>query len=173
MLQFVEKAPEEVVRGVREKATEAEERLKLTKNRLSLLESSVSVWGQPNISAFYAILKFCMRLCFPRLRLIGADSIQSPPIPCIHPESSIRCSSQIVEFIWLKVLLQGMKVPHLFQHEDRTLDNPLVYTSCLFLLLGYSTAVFEYMWWYLYRKKATSRILYTDSATVRKPWDAY
>lgn len=56
MLQFVEKAPEEVVRGVREKATEAEERLKLTKNRLSLLESSVSVWGQPNISAFYARL---------------------------------------------------------------------------------------------------------------------
>ncbi|ONK79233.1 uncharacterized protein A4U43_C01F4280 [Asparagus officinalis] len=42
---FVEKAPEEVVRGVREKAIEAEEKLKLTKNRLSLLESSVSVRG--------------------------------------------------------------------------------------------------------------------------------
>ncbi|XP_020273141.1 valine--tRNA ligase, chloroplastic/mitochondrial 2 isoform X5 [Asparagus officinalis] len=42
---FVEKAPEEVVRGVREKATDAEEKLKLTKNRLSLLESSVSVRG--------------------------------------------------------------------------------------------------------------------------------
>ncbi|CAK9156023.1 unnamed protein product [Ilex paraguariensis] len=40
---FVEKAPEEVVRGVREKAAEAEEKLTLTKNRLALLKSTVLV----------------------------------------------------------------------------------------------------------------------------------
>ncbi|WVZ61983.1 hypothetical protein U9M48_011785 [Paspalum notatum var. saurae] len=39
---FVEKAPEEIVRGVREKATEAEEKLSLTKNRLAFLQSTVS-----------------------------------------------------------------------------------------------------------------------------------
>ncbi|XP_014511622.1 valine--tRNA ligase, chloroplastic/mitochondrial 2 isoform X1 [Vigna radiata var. radiata] len=36
--QFVEKAPEAVVRGVREKATEAEEKINLTKKRLELLK---------------------------------------------------------------------------------------------------------------------------------------
>lgn len=41
-LQFIEKAPEDVVCGVREKAAEAEEKINLTKNRLSFLRSSVS-----------------------------------------------------------------------------------------------------------------------------------
>ncbi|KAJ3669937.1 hypothetical protein LUZ60_010261 [Juncus effusus] len=40
---FVEKAPAEVVRGVREKANEAEEKLSLTKSRLVFLQSTVSV----------------------------------------------------------------------------------------------------------------------------------
>ncbi|KAJ9564681.1 hypothetical protein OSB04_000647 [Centaurea solstitialis] len=40
---FVEKAPEEVVRGVREKAAEAEEKLNLTKTRLSFLQSTILV----------------------------------------------------------------------------------------------------------------------------------
>ncbi|XXG42544.1 hypothetical protein AAC387_Pa01g2799 [Persea americana] len=39
--KFVEKAPEDVVRGVREKASEAEEKIALTKHRLALLESTV------------------------------------------------------------------------------------------------------------------------------------
>ncbi|KAF8732211.1 hypothetical protein HU200_016186 [Digitaria exilis] len=39
---FVEKAPEEIVRGVREKASEAEEKISLTKNRLAFLQSTVS-----------------------------------------------------------------------------------------------------------------------------------
>jgi len=38
LLQFVEKAPEAVVRGVQEKATEAEEKINLTKKRLELLK---------------------------------------------------------------------------------------------------------------------------------------
>ncbi|KAK8953365.1 Valine--tRNA ligase [Platanthera guangdongensis] len=38
---FVEKAPEEIVRGVREKATETVEKIALTKNRLALLEQSI------------------------------------------------------------------------------------------------------------------------------------
>lgn len=42
LLQFVEKAPEDVVRGVQEKAAEAEEKLILTKKRLALLRSSDS-----------------------------------------------------------------------------------------------------------------------------------
>lgn len=41
--QFVEKAPEEIVRGVQEKAREAEEKLMLTRNRLAFLESTVLV----------------------------------------------------------------------------------------------------------------------------------
>ncbi|XP_031473074.1 valine--tRNA ligase, chloroplastic/mitochondrial 2 isoform X2 [Nymphaea colorata] len=41
--QFVEKAPEDVVRGVREKAVEAEEKITLTKNRLRFLQSTVLV----------------------------------------------------------------------------------------------------------------------------------
>ncbi|KAJ8899511.1 hypothetical protein K2173_018485 [Erythroxylum novogranatense] len=41
--KFLEKAPEDVVRGVREKAAEAEEKINLTKNRLALLKSSVLV----------------------------------------------------------------------------------------------------------------------------------
>ncbi|KAJ6290705.1 hypothetical protein OIU78_026446 [Salix suchowensis] len=41
--KFVEKAPEDVVRGVREKAAEAEEKINLTKNRLAFLKSSVLV----------------------------------------------------------------------------------------------------------------------------------
>ncbi|KAM7515840.1 hypothetical protein LguiA_005423 [Lonicera macranthoides] len=41
--KFVEKAPEDVVRGVREKAAEAEEKLTLTKNRLAFLQSTVMV----------------------------------------------------------------------------------------------------------------------------------
>ncbi|XP_031124177.1 valine--tRNA ligase, chloroplastic/mitochondrial 2 isoform X1 [Ipomoea triloba] len=40
---FVEKAPEEIVRSVREKASEAEEKLTLTRNRLDFLQSTVSV----------------------------------------------------------------------------------------------------------------------------------
>ncbi|KAG8659778.1 hypothetical protein MANES_02G076200v8 [Manihot esculenta] len=40
--KFIEKAPEDVVCGVREKAAEAEEKINLTKNRLSFLRSSVS-----------------------------------------------------------------------------------------------------------------------------------
>ncbi|KAK7860963.1 valine--trna ligase [Quercus suber] len=40
---FVEKAPEDVVHGVQEKAAEAEEKIILTKNRLALLKSSVLV----------------------------------------------------------------------------------------------------------------------------------
>ncbi|KAL5743467.1 hypothetical protein ACOSQ2_026583 [Xanthoceras sorbifolium] len=41
--KFVEKAPEDIVRGVREKAAEAEEKIKLTKNRLDFLRSTVLV----------------------------------------------------------------------------------------------------------------------------------
>lgn len=41
--KFVEKAPEEVVRAVQEKATEAEEKITLTKNRLEFLSSNVLV----------------------------------------------------------------------------------------------------------------------------------
>ncbi|KAF2295431.1 hypothetical protein GH714_032914 [Hevea brasiliensis] len=41
--QFVEKAPEEVVRGVREKVAEAKDKINLTKNRLAFLKSSVLV----------------------------------------------------------------------------------------------------------------------------------
>eukprot|EP00262_Sarcandra_glabra_P017779 TRINITY_DN619_c0_g2_i1.p1 TRINITY_DN619_c0_g2~~TRINITY_DN619_c0_g2_i1.p1 ORF type:complete len:683 (-),score=129.79 TRINITY_DN619_c0_g2_i1:206-2254(-) len=41
--QFVEKAPEDVVQGVREKAAEAEEKITLTRNRLAFLESTVLV----------------------------------------------------------------------------------------------------------------------------------
>ncbi|XP_009758044.1 valine--tRNA ligase, chloroplastic/mitochondrial 2 isoform X1 [Nicotiana tabacum] len=40
---FVEKAPEDIVRGVREKAAEAEEKLTLTKNRLNFLKSKVLI----------------------------------------------------------------------------------------------------------------------------------
>ncbi|KMZ60972.1 Valine--tRNA ligase [Zostera marina] len=40
---FVERAPAKIVRGVREKANEAEEKISLTKNRLTLLESSISM----------------------------------------------------------------------------------------------------------------------------------
>lgn len=36
----MEKAPEEVVRGVKEKAEEAEEKIKLTKARLDFLKST-------------------------------------------------------------------------------------------------------------------------------------
>lgn len=39
-VQFVEKAPEEIVNGVREKAAEAEEKIILTKNRLDFLKST-------------------------------------------------------------------------------------------------------------------------------------
>ncbi|CAL9155731.1 unnamed protein product [Musa hybrid cultivar] len=39
---FIEKAPEEVVSGVREKASNAEEKITLTKNRLAFLQSTVS-----------------------------------------------------------------------------------------------------------------------------------
>lgn len=42
-VQFVEKAPEDIVRGVREKAAEAEEKITLTRNRLALLQSTVMV----------------------------------------------------------------------------------------------------------------------------------
>lgn len=42
-MQFVEKAPEDIVRGVREKAVETEEKITLTKNRLALLESTALV----------------------------------------------------------------------------------------------------------------------------------
>ena len=42
-IQFVEKAPEHIVRGVQEKAREAEEKLTLTRNQLAFLESSVLV----------------------------------------------------------------------------------------------------------------------------------
>lgn len=45
MLQFVEKAPEEVVRGVKEKVSDAEEKIMLTKNRLAFLQSTVPVSG--------------------------------------------------------------------------------------------------------------------------------
>ncbi|MED6157827.1 hypothetical protein PIB30_027085 [Stylosanthes scabra] len=41
--KFVEKAPEDVVRGVREKAAEAEEKINLTKNRLAFLKSNMLV----------------------------------------------------------------------------------------------------------------------------------
>lgn len=41
--KFVEKAPEEVVRAVREKAMEAEEKITLTKNRLEFLNSNVLI----------------------------------------------------------------------------------------------------------------------------------
>lgn len=43
ILQFVEKAPEDIVRGVREKAEEAKEKIALTEKRLSLLRSTVPV----------------------------------------------------------------------------------------------------------------------------------
>ncbi|KAI5670075.1 hypothetical protein M9H77_10439 [Catharanthus roseus] len=38
--KFVERAPEEIVRGVQEKAAEAEEKLKLTRNQLAFLKST-------------------------------------------------------------------------------------------------------------------------------------
>ncbi|GAU44242.1 hypothetical protein TSUD_139350 [Trifolium subterraneum] len=41
--KFVEKAPEEVVRAVREKATESEEKITLTKKRLEFLNSNVLI----------------------------------------------------------------------------------------------------------------------------------
>ncbi|KAF3445212.1 hypothetical protein FNV43_RR14906 [Rhamnella rubrinervis] len=41
--KFVEKAPEDIVRGVREKATETQEKITLTENRLALLKSTVLV----------------------------------------------------------------------------------------------------------------------------------
>ncbi|KAI5339549.1 hypothetical protein L3X38_018821 [Prunus dulcis] len=41
--KFVEKAPEDIVRGVQEKAAETEEKITLTKNRLALLKSTVVV----------------------------------------------------------------------------------------------------------------------------------
>ncbi|XP_031257915.1 valine--tRNA ligase, chloroplastic/mitochondrial 2 isoform X1 [Pistacia vera] len=41
--KFIEKAPEDVVRGVQEKAAEAEEKINLTKNRLAFLQSTVLV----------------------------------------------------------------------------------------------------------------------------------
>ncbi|XP_057500247.1 valine--tRNA ligase, chloroplastic/mitochondrial 2 isoform X4 [Actinidia eriantha] len=41
--KFVDKAPEDIVRGVREKAAETEEKLTLTKNRLAFLQSTVLV----------------------------------------------------------------------------------------------------------------------------------
>ncbi|XP_077225859.1 protein EMBRYO DEFECTIVE 2247 isoform X2 [Tasmannia lanceolata] len=41
--KFVEKAPEEIIRGVQEKATETEEKITLTKNRLAFLKSTVLV----------------------------------------------------------------------------------------------------------------------------------
>ncbi|KAK7364716.1 hypothetical protein VNO80_13457 [Phaseolus coccineus] len=41
--QFVKKAPEDVVRGVQEKATEAEEKINLTKKRLEFLRTNVVV----------------------------------------------------------------------------------------------------------------------------------
>ncbi|KAL3506961.1 hypothetical protein ACH5RR_032343 [Cinchona calisaya] len=40
---FVEKAPEEIVRGVQEKAREAEEKLTLTRNQLAFLESTILI----------------------------------------------------------------------------------------------------------------------------------
>lgn len=40
-MQFVDKAPEDIVRGVREKVAEAEEKLTLTKNRLNFIKSKV------------------------------------------------------------------------------------------------------------------------------------
>ncbi len=42
-MQFVEKAPDEIVRGVREKAEETKEKIDLTKNRLAFLKSTVLV----------------------------------------------------------------------------------------------------------------------------------
>lgn len=42
-MQFVEKAPEDIVRGVREKAEEVKEKIVLTKNRLAFLQSTVLV----------------------------------------------------------------------------------------------------------------------------------
>lgn len=42
-LQFVEKAPDDIVRGVQEKAAEAEEKIILTRNRLALLESTAPI----------------------------------------------------------------------------------------------------------------------------------
>ncbi|KAH1045310.1 hypothetical protein J1N35_036094 [Gossypium stocksii] len=39
--KFIEKAPKDVVRGVQEKAAEAEEKINLTKNRLAFLKSTV------------------------------------------------------------------------------------------------------------------------------------
>ncbi|XP_072951087.1 valine--tRNA ligase, chloroplastic/mitochondrial 2 isoform X1 [Typha angustifolia] len=40
---FIEKAPDEVVRGVREKASDTEEKISLTKSRLSLLQATISI----------------------------------------------------------------------------------------------------------------------------------
>ncbi|XP_017975494.1 PREDICTED: valine--tRNA ligase, chloroplastic/mitochondrial 2 isoform X2 [Theobroma cacao] len=41
--KFIEKAPEDIVRGVQQKAAEAEEKINLTKNRLDFLKSTVLV----------------------------------------------------------------------------------------------------------------------------------
>ncbi|KAG6395310.1 hypothetical protein SASPL_145953 [Salvia splendens] len=43
---FVEKAPEDIVRGVREKAAEAEEKVTLTRNRLAFLQSTTLMPNQ-------------------------------------------------------------------------------------------------------------------------------
>ena len=42
-MQFVEKAPTDVVLGVKEKATEAKEKIDLTQKRLLLLESMAPI----------------------------------------------------------------------------------------------------------------------------------
>lgn len=42
-MQFIEKAPEDIVRGVREKAEEAKEKIILTEKRLAFLKSTVLV----------------------------------------------------------------------------------------------------------------------------------
>lgn len=44
-LQFIAKAPGEIIDGIREKASEAEEKLTLTKNRLTFLRSTAVVAG--------------------------------------------------------------------------------------------------------------------------------
>ncbi|KAL1833544.1 hypothetical protein ACET3Z_003195 [Daucus carota] len=43
--EFIEKAPREIIDGIKEKASEAEEKLTLTKNRLTFLESTTVVAG--------------------------------------------------------------------------------------------------------------------------------
>lgn len=49
-VQFIAKAPGEIIDGIKEKASEAEEKLTLTKNRLAFLKSTAVVAGDFHVA---------------------------------------------------------------------------------------------------------------------------